>query len=132
MDVRWNFTYLMLKHLVPYRRTFSVFLETNYPRCEDEPLLLTHDNWNVAEKVLSFLELFYDSTVHLSVVYYPTAPLQLHHLILIAKNLKAHEKDKMLRPIVLPMQDVFFKYWRDILMLYSFAILDPRTKLKGF
>jgi hypothetical protein len=44
MDVRWHFTYLMLKHLVPYRRTFSVFLETNYPRCEDEPLLLTHDH----------------------------------------------------------------------------------------
>jgi hypothetical protein len=30
MDVRWNSTYLMLKHLVPYRRTFSVFIETNY------------------------------------------------------------------------------------------------------
>jgi hypothetical protein len=123
----------MLKHLVPYKRTFSVFIETNYPRCEDEPLLLTDDNWNVAEKVLSFLELFYDSTVQLSGIYYLTAPLMLHHLILIAKHLKASEKDKLLRPVVLPKQDVFLKYWRDIPMLYSFAfILDLRAKLKGF
>jgi hypothetical protein len=57
----------------------------------------------------------------------------LHHLILISKHLKAHEKDKLLRPVVLPMQDVYLKYWRDIPMLYSFAfILDPRAKLKGF
>jgi hypothetical protein len=133
MDVRWNSTYLMLKHLVPYRQTFSVFIETNYPRGEDEPLLLTDDHWTVAEKVLSFLELFYESTVQLSGVYYPTAPLMLHHLILICKHLKANESDKLLRPVVLPMQDVYLKYWRDIPMLYSFAfILDPRAKLKGF
>jgi hypothetical protein len=96
-------------------------------------LLLTDDNWTIAEKVLSFLELFYESTVQLSGVYHPTAPLMLHHLILIAKHLKAHEKDKLLRPVVLPMQDVFLKYWMDISMLYSIAfILDPRAKLKGF
>ena len=26
MDVRWNSTYIMLKHLLPYRSTFSVFI----------------------------------------------------------------------------------------------------------
>jgi hypothetical protein len=30
MDVRWNSTYLMLKHLVPYKNTFSVFISANY------------------------------------------------------------------------------------------------------
>jgi hypothetical protein len=90
MDVRWNSTYLMLKHLVPYKQTFSVFTEINYPRGEDEPLLLIDDHWTIAEKVLSFLELFYESTVQLSGVYYPTSPLMLHHLILISKHLKAH------------------------------------------
>jgi hypothetical protein len=29
MDVRWNSTYLMLKHLIPYKSTF-VFIETQY------------------------------------------------------------------------------------------------------
>ena len=33
MDVRWNSTYLMLKHLMPYRSMFSVFINTHsgYP-----------------------------------------------------------------------------------------------------
>ena len=30
MDVRWNATYLMLKHLVPYSKVFSVFINSNY------------------------------------------------------------------------------------------------------
>jgi hypothetical protein len=29
MEVRWNSTYLMLKHLVPYRNTFDVFIQTH-------------------------------------------------------------------------------------------------------
>lgn len=30
MDVRWNSTYLMLKHLIPYKSTFFVFIQTHY------------------------------------------------------------------------------------------------------
>jgi hypothetical protein len=30
MDVRWNATYLMLKHLLPYKDVFSVFIYSNY------------------------------------------------------------------------------------------------------
>jgi hypothetical protein len=30
MDVRWNATYLMLKHLVSYKNTFSVYVSANY------------------------------------------------------------------------------------------------------
>jgi hypothetical protein len=30
MDVRWNDMYLMLKHLLPYKDVFSVFINTNY------------------------------------------------------------------------------------------------------
>ena len=43
MDVRWNSTYLMLKHLLPYKNNFSVFINSNYPRGEDEPRLLIDD-----------------------------------------------------------------------------------------
>jgi hypothetical protein len=73
MDVRWNSTYLMLKHLMPYRSMFSVFINTHcgYP-------LLNEHHWYIAKKILEFLELFYDSTIVLSGVYYPTSPLILH------------------------------------------------------
>ena len=30
MDFRWNSTYLMLKHLLPYRQAFTVFINSNY------------------------------------------------------------------------------------------------------
>jgi hypothetical protein len=30
IDVRWNSTYLMLKHLVPYKSIFSIFMDTHY------------------------------------------------------------------------------------------------------
>jgi len=133
MDVRWNSTYLMLKHLLLYKNNFSVFINSNYPRGEDEPRLLTDDHWTVAARIFEFLELFYDATVALSGVYYPTSPLVLHHMVLICKHLKCYENDALLRPVVTRMKDVYIKYWKDIPMLYSFAfILDPRAKLKGF
>lgn len=30
-DVIWNSTYLMLKHLVPYQSTFSIWIKINHP-----------------------------------------------------------------------------------------------------
>ena len=81
MDVRWNATYLMLKHLVPYKHIFSVFINSNYV---SELLFAKH--WYIAEKILEFLELFFDSTVVLSGVYYQTSPLILHHLLEIASQ----------------------------------------------
>jgi hypothetical protein len=76
MVVRWNSTYLMLKHLVPYKKTFGVFMDTNYPRKPSEPNLLTNLHWYMAKKLLEFLELFYDATMSISSVYSPTSHLK--------------------------------------------------------
>ncbi|PVH35399.1 hypothetical protein PAHAL_7G172100 [Panicum hallii] len=81
MEVRWNSTYLMLKHVIPYKSTFSVFLQTHYPRGQGDPIFLTEAHWYVGEKILEFLELFYDSTVALSDVYYSTSPLILERYL---------------------------------------------------
>jgi len=132
MDVRWNSTYLMLKHLVPYKSTFSVFMDTHYKQVMGQALL-TEDHWYVADFFLSFLEMFYESTLELSGVYYPTAPLMLHHLIDIAGHLNKYENDSLLRNTILPMKAKFSKYWKNIPVLYSFAfVLDPRAKMRGF
>ena len=128
MDVRWNATYLMLKHLVPYQHVLTVFINSNY-----DSQLLFANHWYVAEKILEFLELFYDFTVVLSGVYYPTSPLMMHHILEIASHLHACERDQNLRAVVYPMKLKFVKYWQDIPLLYSYAfILDPRAKIKGF
>jgi len=82
---------------------------------------------------LEFLELFHDSTVVLSGVYYPTSPLILHHVLEIASHLHASEREHNLRNIVYPMMLKFLKYWQDIPLLYSYAfILGPRAKMRGF
>ena len=131
MDVRWNSTYFMLKHLVPYRSTFSVFIHTHY-HAHGGQTLLTDSHWYVAEKILEFLEQFYDSTVTLSGIYYPTSPLILHHIIEIASHLMNYEHDSVFAIACIKMKDKFLKYWRNIPMLYAFAfILDPRAKLHG-
>ena len=77
----------MLKHLVPYKDVFSMFINANYGS-----QLLSTRHWHVAKKILEFLEIFYESTVVLSGVYYPTSPLILHHLLDIASHLHASEK----------------------------------------
>jgi hypothetical protein len=91
MAVKWNSTFLMLKHLVSYQTTFSVWIKTNHPSKSDGSFLLSENHWCIAEKMLAFLQLFYDSTVALYGVYYPTSPLMLHHILKIARHLNAFE-----------------------------------------
>ena len=76
--------------------------------------------------------MFYDSTVVLSGVYYPTSPLVLHHILEIACHLHDYEHDSNLSVVVMPMKAKFLKYWKSIPLLYAFAIvLDPRAKMRG-
>jgi len=48
IEVRWNSTYLMLKHLLPYKDVFSVWITTNYGL-----ELLTNDHWLVVENMMN-------------------------------------------------------------------------------
>ena len=97
-----------------------------------EPLL-SDGHWAVAEKVMEFLDLFYDSTVALSGVFYPTSPLMLLHILDVAGRLHAKETDPLQMNIVIPMKLKFLKYCHTIPLLYSFAfILDSRAKMRGF
>jgi hypothetical protein len=59
--------------------------------------------------VLEFLELFYDSTVALSSIYYPTSPLVLHHILEIASHLYDYEHDNNLSDVVVLTKTKFLK-----------------------
>jgi len=130
MDVRWNSTYLMLQHLCeePYPGVFKTFINANFGS-ED---LLTTRHFTIAKQILQFLEVFYESTVILSGVYYPTSPLVMHQLLEIAIHLQAADEDINLYTIVYPMKQKYLKYWKQIPMLFSIAfVLDPRAKMIG-
>jgi hypothetical protein len=132
MPVRWNSTFLMLKNIIPYKSTFGVFIHTHYHQHGGQTLL-TEAHWYVAERILEFLEFFYDSTVSLSGVYYPTSCLVVHNIVEIATHLNNYENDNLLRDCVVPMKSKFLKYWKEIPLLYAFAfILDPRAKIAAF
>jgi len=60
--------------------------------------------------MLQFLELFYDSTVALSGVYYPTSLLMIHHIVKIAVHLHKYQYDEHLRSVVQSMIDKYNKY----------------------
>jgi hypothetical protein len=86
----------------------------------------------VAEKVLKFLELFYDAIVSLSGVYYPTSPLIFHNILDIAKHLNECDNDHLLRNVVFPMKSKFHKYWSDFqcyMLLLSYWTLEQRLKV---
>jgi len=126
--VEFHLFNLKLKHLLPYKDVFSVWIESNYGEA-----LLTPQHWYAAEHIMKFLELFYDATCVLSGVYYPTTPLMMHHILDFAEHLHKAKNDDVFRSIATPMKLKFFKYWENIPLLYSYAfILDPRAKMKGF
>jgi hypothetical protein len=104
MDVRWNSTYLMLKHLLLYKKVFSMFINSNY-----DSELLTAQHWYVAEQIIVFLKLFYDTSVVLSSIYYLTVPLVLHHILDIGEHLHNAERNQNFRMIAIPMKLKFLK-----------------------
>jgi hypothetical protein len=72
------------------------------------------DTWNVAKALVKFLEIFYDATISLSGVYYPTSPLIMHTLVDIASHLKAFENNVLLSSMVSRMKLKYCKYWAKI------------------
>uniref|UniRef100_A0A8I6Y6W8 hAT-like transposase RNase-H fold domain-containing protein n=1 Tax=Hordeum vulgare subsp. vulgare TaxID=112509 RepID=A0A8I6Y6W8_HORVV len=129
MPLRWNYTYLMLKAVIRDRVSFNGFINTNYGV---EPLI-TNETWHVITTLTAFLELFYDATITLSGVYYPTSPLMVHTILDIVSHLKSYEGDGLLLNVVADMKTKYLKYWEHIPLLYAFAfILDPRAKLEEY
>jgi hypothetical protein len=90
--------YLILKHLVPNKNSFSVFIIANYT-VGGEPLLID-DHWYVDEHMLKFLGIFYLSTILLFGVYYPTSPIFMYVIIEIVDHLNEFENDDKLREVV--------------------------------
>ena len=91
----WNSTYIMHKHLIPYKSTFATVITAHYGLVDGEPLV-SDGHWTVAEKFFEFLQLFYESTVVLFGVNYPLSPLMLHHILEIVGHLHSNDTDPLL------------------------------------
>jgi hypothetical protein len=97
MPVRWNSTYLMLNSLIRDKVPFAAFINQHCPyKDQSGGDYLSADTWHIAESMVQFLETFYDSTVALSGVYYPTSLMIVHNILEIAQHLKEYENDPVL------------------------------------
>jgi hypothetical protein len=55
---------LMRKHIVPYRSTFSIFIQSNHPLSSNGSPLLTDNHWYIADKLLPFLNCSMTQLLH--------------------------------------------------------------------
>ena len=124
---RWNSTYLMLKACLPYKEVINGYYNTHCPDSQ-----LTDLDWEIGTCFFYFLKVFYDATVQLSGVYYPTSPYALHKLYDIAATIDMHRNSELFKTTVEFMEAKFKKYWQRVPPLYCIAaVLDPRVKLQG-
>ncbi|XP_056690406.1 zinc finger BED domain-containing protein RICESLEEPER 2-like isoform X2 [Spinacia oleracea] len=96
-------------------------------------IILSSDDWEMVQKVCSFLEIFYEVTHIISGSDYPTSNLFLPELTMIKESLdeKSKSDDVDMRRMALIMKTKFDKYWGDLNLLISVAaVMDPRNKLK--
>ncbi|KAK3229359.1 hypothetical protein Dsin_001240 [Dipteronia sinensis] len=109
MPVRWNSTYLMLKSALPYAELITSFYNVNTAN-DTRREKLTDGDWYVATVVVEFLKVFYDVTVDLSGVYYPTSLLAILKLYDMADVLRQYSENVMVASAVVAMQKKFENY----------------------
>ena len=124
---RWNAAYLMLEVALSYKD-----MVTTYYNGRNADRLLTEADWQICQCFYYFLKVFYDATVTLSGVYYPTSHHALHKLYDIANAFEMHRDVEIFSATVAFMENKFKKYWQKVPFLYCVAAaLDPRMKLHG-
>ncbi|KAK3218934.1 hypothetical protein Dsin_012904 [Dipteronia sinensis] len=77
-------------------------------------------------------EVFYNATVTLSGVYYPTSSQAIHQIVEMSDLLNTYKEDDLLGHAVVAMETKFKKYWSEMPFLYALGVIvDPRIKLAG-
>ncbi|KAK2659633.1 hypothetical protein Ddye_006166 [Dipteronia dyeriana] len=133
MPVRLNSTYLMLQNCLEYDTTIICFYNMKLAETGQlSPKILTTNDWYVAKIFVQFLKIFYNATVTLSGVYYPTSSQTIHQIVEMSELLNNYREDEHLGAAVVVMETKLKKYWANIPLLYALsAIVDPRVKLSG-
>ena len=102
---RWNAAYLMLEVALSYKD-----MVTTYYNGRNADRLLTEADWQICQCFYYFLKVFYDATVTLSGVYYPTSHHALHKLYDIANAFEMHRDVEIFSATVAFMENKFKKY----------------------
>ncbi|KAK3212173.1 hypothetical protein Dsin_016879 [Dipteronia sinensis] len=78
------------------------------------------------------MPVFYNATVTLSGVYYPTSSQAIHQIVEMSDMLNTYREDDLLGDAVVAKETKFKKYWSEMPFLYALGVIvDPRIKLAG-
>ena len=165
VPTRWNSTYVMLEAALKFQKAFWRMGEDDEGQYlswfgEDEPVFEdevvashyskkregppSNEDWNNARTFVSFLKVFYENTLKMSVTLHPTSHTTFHDLIAMEEEieellmeeeeiLSETQTSKVLKDMALNMKMKYKKYWGDLdkvnQMLMIALVLDPRYKL---
>ncbi|KAI4353932.1 hypothetical protein L6164_002852 [Bauhinia variegata] len=139
VPTRWNSTYIMLEHAIPFQKAFD--------RLEDEdegyvvwfkedrrPSIFDGDN---ARAFVQFLKLFYEVTLALSGSLHVTSNCVFDEIQMINELLikwSENEADSIVGTMACNMRNKLEKYWGKVEninpLIYIGIVLDPRYKLE--
>jgi hypothetical protein len=122
---RWNSTFNMLSHALPYKSAFirASRVDKLYT------CLPSEDEWKFAEDVVGRLKLFNDITTIFSGTDYVTANIYFTRIAKVRKEIRewSTSENPLVQDMSVNMVAKFDKYWTDIQGFMGIAtILDPR------
>ncbi|WVZ13429.1 hypothetical protein V8G54_010995 [Vigna mungo] len=93
------------------------------------------EDWEYVRSILSFLKMFYDSTLRISSSSYVTNHMYMKEVFEIGKRIQQYSEsgDVSIKPMVIRMKGKYEQYWGNpnginILLLIT-LVLDPKSKL---
>lgn len=127
MPVRWNSTYFMIENLVRQKQYIHAFYQAHYPRNS-----IGVFDWNVIEGLHDILGDFKNATTLLSGIYYPTSPLLLNQLFILANKISQYEDHTDWGSMVSVMKQKLLKYFLKIPFGFLVAAtLNPYLNATG-
>ncbi|KAI4324016.1 hypothetical protein L6164_023584 [Bauhinia variegata] len=139
VPTRWNSTYTMLEHDIPFQKAFERLEDEDegyvtWFKDDRQPSSL---DWDNARAFVQFLKLFYQVTLALSGSLHVTANCAFDEIQTINELLvkwSENEVDCVLGTMACNMRNKFDKYWGKIEnispLIYISIVLDPRYKLE--
>jgi len=124
VTTRWNSTYLMLKDALYYKDAFIRLKTSNQSKYMK--ITPNDDEWKMATTVFQCLKKFYDLTVLLSGISYPTANLFYRGFCEIKELLDnwCLGANFTIKKMAIAMSEKFEKYWTYSSMSLAVALLS--------
>ncbi|KAI4297639.1 hypothetical protein L6164_037521 [Bauhinia variegata] len=139
VPTRWNSTYIMLEHAIPFQKAFDRLEDEDegYVTWFKEDRQPSIFDWDNARAFVQFLKLFYEVTLALSGSLHVTSNCVFDEIQTINELLikwSENEADSVMGTMACNMRNKFEKYWGKVEninpLIYIGIVLDPRYKLE--